>query len=251
MIMRGTSMRWTIVSALVVVLPVRTTYGQTASGASSPGASPDRNHQLTIVRWPLTINAALLNVTPLDTSQSQTLADSLNLKLLDIAIAKAELTVNKTRFWHRLIPSVSVSTSLGVSQLAFIDPTTSTPYIFPKDSYRLNATLSLSDIFDDTRHEEAILDLLRLQIQKDLTQEEYKAKRNRRLYEIRSLDYKLSTLSEELTLVQHILDFKQLLYDQGKADFDELSRTQISLLHLKQTIDELSIKRLTLQRGLE
>jgi outer membrane protein TolC len=171
--------------------------------------------------------------------------------LLDLSIGKAELEATNTDIWHRLLPDIRLSANVGVQQLVFIDPTTSIPYIVPKDSYRLTATLSLSALFDGAKHESAGLTVLLLQTRKELAIVEQEVKRNAQLHEMQSLDHRLSTLNEELTLVQKILDFKQLLFDQGKIDFDELCSARIALLHVKQNIAEFEIKYSSLQRGLE
>ena len=275
MILRGSSLPavalakagwWVIVGALVVVLPVRTTYGQTASGNSSPGASPDRNCQLTmlsVVReippflggncWPLTVNTARSNETSLDTSQLSihrspltihsvlTKKDSLKLKLLDIEIAKAELDVSLTDIWHRLIPEIRISANLGVQQLIFIDPITFTPYTLPKDSYRLTVSLSLTEIFSSTQHEQALLTLDRLHTERAAMEHSQRKDNERRIGEHNALLQELQFQREEMSLLKQHLGYVELLFEQGKTDFAALIRAKLQLLDAEKSIAKLRL----------
>ena len=88
--------------------------------------------------------------------------DSLDRRRLQIEIAKAEVRVTETSFWPRIIPQVHISASFGMHDIMFVEPTTFTTYILPRDAYRLTISLSLNDLFSSSRHTQAVLELEQL-----------------------------------------------------------------------------------------
>ena len=167
--------------------------------------------------------------------------DSLALQLLDIAIAKAEVEACAADFWHRLIPSVSVSATIGVRQLAFIDPATSTPYIFPKDSYRLTVSLSLTEIISSTQHEQALLTLDRLHTERAAMEQNQRKDNERRVGEQNALLQEIQFLREEMSLLKQHLAYVELLFEQGKTDFAALIRAKLQLLGAEKSIAKLQL----------
>ncbi|MBX2991488.1 MAG: TolC family protein [Bacteroidetes bacterium] len=162
--------------------------------------------------------------------------DSLTLQLLDIEIAQAELEAAATDFWHRLIPDIRVSANFGVQQLAFVDPTTFTPYKLPKDSYRLTLSLSLSDIWNSKQHEQALLVLDRLRIKKRELEQKLDTDKHRLLRHRAALQKELDFRLEELSLLQQSLKYTQLLFEEGKADFNALVRAKRQVLNVEKSI---------------
>ena len=173
---------------------------------------------------------------------SQTAIDSLKLHLLNIDIARAELRLSETNVWHRLIPEVRISANVGVQQLVFIDPTTFTPYILPKDSYRLTLSLSLSNIFTMTEHDNAILSLESLKAQYLLLQTQQRLDRQLRDIKLASLATEQHLVEEELRLTNEILRYTQLLFDQGKTDFDNLTKAKLQVLNVKKALNSIQLK---------
>lgn len=162
--------------------------------------------------------------------------DSLKLMLIDIEIAHAELEAAATNFWHRLIPDIRVSANFGVQQLAFVDPTTFTPYKLPKDSYRLTLSLSLSDIWNSKQHEQALLVLDRLRIKKRELEQKLDTDKHRLLRHRAALQKELDFRLEELSLLQQSLKYTQLLFEEGKADFNALVRAKRQVLNVEKSI---------------
>ena len=76
---------------------------------------------------------------PEDLPQSVTIQDSLDLHLLELEIKKARLNATQSDLWHRLIPRISLSASLGVKDIFFIDPNTSLPYVLPQRRLQTHA----------------------------------------------------------------------------------------------------------------
>ncbi|MEO8167329.1 MAG: TolC family protein [bacterium] len=204
------------------------TYGQTASGFSNRSEAV-----LDSSIWPLTVDRSRLTI----------LQDSLKLRLLDIEIARAELGVSETNIWHRLIPDVHLSASIGVRQLVFIDPTSFVPYTLPKDSYRLTASLSLSGIFSSTQHEQALLSLDQAQTEKAMLEQKQHSDHERQIRERNASQQELDLMQEEMKLLKEILEYTELLFNQGKADFDNLVKAKLQVLHLQQSINTLLNKR--------
>ena len=229
---QGSIWWWVHLAALFVVVGL-SAYGQTDPGRTvavrnmadvlhRSGSFPDTNCQLIIDHHQLTI-----------------LIDSLKLHLLDIDIARAELAVSETNIWHRLIPEVRISANLGVQQLAFIDPTTFTPYILPKDSYRLTLSLSLSNIFNMTEHDNAILSLESLKAQYLLLQTQQRLDRQLQELKLASLATERHLVEQELLLTNEILQYTRLLFDQGKTDFDNLQKAKLQVLHVQKSLNAI------------
>lgn len=213
---------WWVVIALVCVL-----LGQSAVGQSVPdskemsGADPD---------------SVILNQA---TALTEIPEDALRLRLLDIAIEKAELDVSASDFWHRLIPQVQLSASFGVQQLAFIDPATFTPSVLPKDSYRLTLSLSLSDVFSPVQHEQALLTQRQLRVEREMLDLQLKQNHHRRFQEHLMSQQELDMTLKELTLLNELLQYVELLFGQGKTDFATLIRARLQVLNSQKAIIRL------------
>lgn len=54
--------------------------------------------------------------------------------------------------------------------------------------------------------------------------------------------HQLSALNEELQLVRRMLEYKQLLFDEGKADYEAVAQAQLRVLHVQQSIGILKLK---------
>ncbi len=230
------SIWWWVRMTVLIVVVGQSAYGQAVPGRSAAvsnmadvlhrsGPLPDSRYQLSNSYSQLTI-----------------LQDSLKLHLLDIDIARAELRVSETNVWHRLIPEVCITANVGVQQLVFIDPTTFTPYMLPKDSYRLTLSLSLSSIFNMTEHDNAILSLESLKVQYLLLQTQQRIDRQLQDLKLESLITEQHLVEEELRLTTEILRYTQLLFDQDKTDFDNLQKAKLQLLTVMKTLNSIQLK---------
>jgi hypothetical protein len=169
-----------------------------------------------------------------------TVADSLQLLLLDHAIALAEIEERRTSFWYRLIPDVRVSANLGVQQLVFIDPSTYTPYVLPKDAYRLTLSLSLSEVFNFDKHTTARIQHDRVQVQRQLAHHQFMRNNERRHFERIQRQLDLETLKERETLINDLVRYTEILFNQGESTFDDLVRVRLQQLHIKHLLNRVS-----------
>ncbi|MBI5472607.1 MAG: hypothetical protein HY961_09705 [Ignavibacteriae bacterium] len=147
--------------------------------------------------------------------------------------------MSETNVWHRLIPEVRISANVGVQQLVFIDPTTFTPYTLPEDSYRLTLSLSLLSIFNMTEHENAILALESLKAQYLLLQTQQRLDRQLRDLKLASLATEQHLVEEELRLTTEILRYTQLLFDQSKTDFDNLTKAKLQVIQVQKSLNAI------------
>jgi outer membrane protein TolC len=173
--------------------------------------------------------------------------DSLEMALLDIEIRKAKERVSETSFWKRIIPQIHVSGSFGVRDVVFIDPTTFTPFILPRDAYRLTVSLSLSEVLNFSKHSLAELELDKLS-----TERTYQTLRKALLrksieQQLTELHEQLEFLREEVGIVQELLRFNQLRFEQGKIEFDTLMRTRLELLSVQKAIHRIEHQKSDLQ----
>ena len=165
--------------------------------------------------------------------------DSLQLHLLEVDIQKAEEQVVQTNFFHRLIPNMSISASYGIGNLLFVDPSSNATYVMPKDAYRLSLNLSLSELFFSSKHSDAMLQLSRLQTEYQHMKYLQQATQIALRLELRDIGEKLQSLEKQLSMIQDLIHFNEMRFEQGKIEYDALVRTKIEMLSLQTSINNL------------
>ena len=165
--------------------------------------------------------------------------DSLELHKLEIDIQKGEDQVSQTNFFHRLIPQISISASYGIGNLLFIDPSSNATYIMPKDAYRLSLNLSLSELFFSSKHSDAILQLSSLQTEYQHMKYLQEATQIALRLELLDIGDKLQSLEKQLSMIQDLIHFNELRFEQGKIEYDALIRTKLEMLSLQSNINAL------------
>ena len=171
-----------------------------------------------------------------DTLYRSQAVDSLELRILQIDIKRAEEKVNETSFWRRLIPQIHMSASLGMHDLMFIDPTSFTPYILPRDAYRLTFSLSLNEVLLSPAHTQAIIELERLRTAFSLRSLQANHARYLLVQQQAALQEQLESLKKELTIIEDLLHFNELRFQQGRIEYDALARTKLDILSLRRSI---------------
>ena len=165
--------------------------------------------------------------------------DSLEIHKLEIDIQKADEQATQTNIFHRLIPNISISASYGIGNLLFIDPSSYTTYVLPKDAYRLSFNLSISELFFSSKHSDAILQLSRLQTEYQHMKYLQEATQIALRLELQDIGEKLKSLEKQLSMIQDLIHFNELRFEQGKIEYDALLRTKIELLSLQTNINNL------------
>lgn len=191
------------------------------------------NKLITII---LTVSIIAFNICMSQDYQTMTSIDSLDLKLLELEIAKAELQVTQTNFWHRIIPQLHISASLGMRDIIFVDPTNFVPYILPKDAYRLSISLSINEIFNFGKHTNAELELELLNTHNNRLKERQRINQATLVLQSVELDSLYSIARDELKLKEDILNFKTLCFEQGKIGFDEYLKSQLDVLNVRKSL---------------
>lgn len=166
--------------------------------------------------------------------------DSSRIKLLYTEIQKAQLRVTQTSFWYRLIPNISFSANFGIKDILFVDPNTFAQYLLPKDAYRFSINLSVNEIFDFTKHTEAVLNLEKLKEQYARAQLEY-------LQNLKTIQSRLSAMREllifaieELKMNEDILRYNTLRFEQGKIDYDAYLGSKLDVLNVRKNLLRLN-----------
>jgi len=170
---------------------------------------------------------------------AMTQRDSLELLLLDIEIAKAHERLKETSFWKRLIPNVHISASLGLRNAVFIDPTTFTPFLVPRDAYRVTVSLSLSELLNRSQHSLAKLELERLMTERSYRLLQQIQSRATLQHYVTALDEEMACLHEERKIIDELLRFNQLRFEQGKIEFDVLMRSKLELLSVQKAMQRI------------
>jgi hypothetical protein len=165
--------------------------------------------------------------------------DSVDREILQLEIVRADLEVLSSDLWHRLIPRVSLSASLGVRELLFIDPSAPSPYVLPKDSYRLNLSLSLSDVLDFPKHAKAQLelDIAKARLRKLDADRAAAREAERKRHE--SARGELALFHEELALIERLVRYNELLFEDGKIQFDVLARSRLQMIGVRKSMLQL------------
>ena len=172
----------------------------------------------------------------IDTLVQSSSIDSLELVLLHFEIAKASEQVRETSFWRRIIPQIHLSASFGMHDLIFIDPGSFTPYILPRDAYRLTISLPLNEAINSSRHTEATLELDRLKAELSLRTTQRQQARRSLERQLQALQAESASLERDMSLIQELLHFNELRFQQGKIEFDALTRTKLELTSAMRTI---------------
>jgi outer membrane protein TolC len=159
--------------------------------------------------------------------------DSLEIHKLEIDIQKADEQATQTNIFHRLIPNISISASYGIGNLLFIDPSSYTTYVLPKDAYRLSFNLSISELFFSSKHSDALLQLSRLQTEYQHMKYLQEATQIALRLELQDIGEKLKSLEKQLSMIEDLIHFNELRFEQGKIEYDALLRTKIELLSLQ------------------
>ncbi|MBI5021784.1 MAG: hypothetical protein HZB59_10120 [Ignavibacteriales bacterium] len=162
--------------------------------------------------------------------------DSLDMKLLEIEISKADLQVRQTNFWHRIVPQIHVSASLGMKDIIFVNPTNFVPYILPKDAYRLSISISINEILDFDKHTNVELELEQLHTRYNRLKKQQSNERSILILQSIELDSLCAMAKDELKLKEDILKFKTLCFQQGKIEFDEFLKSQLDLLSVRKSL---------------
>jgi len=168
--------------------------------------------------------------------------DSLQSYLLGLEVGKADAVAQRTDFWHRLVPKITFSASLGVSDIAFLHSFESPGYIIPKDAYRLTISLSLSEIISTADHEIALLERERRVAEQSALLLRRQNERERRTRRTAALREELSLLEEELRILQRIAAFNLILFEEGKIKFDSYVRSQLQIIAARQRIVRLRLE---------
>jgi outer membrane protein TolC len=164
-----------------------------------------------------------------DTLAQNIQLDSLEIEMLRIEIAKAEETVNATSFWRRILPQIHLSASFGMHDIMFIDPTSYTTYLLPRDAYRITISLSLNEVLTSTRHAQACLDLQKLGAEYSLRSIQRINSRKALEEQLLAIQDQSASLENESRIILELLRFNEMRFQQGKIEFDALMRTKLEL----------------------
>lgn len=151
--------------------------------------------------------------------------DSLIRKLAIIEIARAEEAVSATGFWHRLTPKIQLGASLGASEFLFPDPAGG--YFFPRDSYRISFSIAPLEIFDGSAHALALLQRAEARTRYALLLGKQSQARLALARKRIALTQDLALAREQMDLSRLLLEYYELLFRQGKAEFHTLTRSRL------------------------
>jgi outer membrane protein TolC len=121
----------------------------------------------------------------------------------------------------------------------FIDPTTFTPFLVPRDAYRVTVSLSLSELLNRSQHSLAKLELERLMTERSYRLLQQIQSRATLQHYVTALDEEMACLHEERKIIDELLRFNQLRFEQGKIEFDVLMRSKLELLSVQKAMQRI------------
>ena len=146
----------------------------------------------------------------------------------------AEIALSSSTLWARIMPAIQLSGSVGLKGAVFYDPESSV--LFPADSYRLTVSVPLHGFFTGWKHEEALARWRRVTTElasaRCAAATEKESARSRCL----ALEGELKVLRAEHALLEEIVRYNQLLFDQGAVKFDVLARARLQVLGAERMI---------------
>ncbi len=175
-------------------------------------------------------------------------ANSLEIKLLELDADLADIEVNQTNFLHTLIPRVSVSARVGQSSVLFLDPTH--PWSFPSDAVNAVVTLDIDRILNSVPHQQAVV---RAEQSKVILRKRSVELRQEMLSLITQAAIKDSMISSLQLKCQYrtkLVEAAELKYNAAKISFEELVRAKLDLADTYLEISTQKMKRSDLQARL-
>jgi len=165
--------------------------------------------------------------------------DSFQLYLQQLKLDEAEIEVNQTNFWHRLIPQIHLSASVGMHDLIFTDPSYNVLTVLPKDAYRVTISMSLTELFDFSKHTLAQLKLEGIKADIIRLRQHWYTTQLRLTKQLQWLEKFKAFISEELIMKKDLLMYSNLRFTQGKIDYEAFVRSKLDILNVNKTLFQL------------
>jgi outer membrane protein TolC len=156
--------------------------------------------------------------------------DSLSLARLELNIRRAEARVTRTSVWHRLLPHVSFAVAISAGHEVFLNDPLSLPS--PpglRASYRLSLQLPLSALWESEEQDAACTDLKSLHLERDQFLLSLASRRASDRRRDSALQAERRLLGEQLKVLEAILRFRQLRFDQGECSFESLVQAEMDV----------------------
>ena len=166
--------------------------------------------------------------------------DSLELAAASLEVELAAIDVSATSFVRRLLPRVTVSASFGIGEVIFRDPSTNAITVLPRDSYRLTFSLGLDQLLSSPDHGRALVRLREAELEAARIRAQVSQRRHARQMHVTATRQELALLADELVIVQQLVAYNEMLFAQGKTEFDVLARAKLQLLNLSRVIAQVS-----------
>jgi outer membrane protein TolC len=165
---------------------------------------------------------------------SAKLLDSLALESVRLEIARASNRVERSSFWHRLLPRITASAgiSLGGEMLVMANGTEPAPPI-ARSSFRLAVSIPISELFASQEHSDAEIALRKLRLAEEEIIVRMKAAVENARRKRGAAAAERQLLAGQLKMLEHIHSFRQMQFDSGARDFESLVRSEMDLLAMK------------------
>ena len=175
-------------------------------------------------------------------------ANSLEIKLLELNADLADIGVTQTNFLHTLIPRVSVSARVGQSSVLFLDPTH--PWSFPSDAVSAVFSLDLDKILNTVPHQQAIVRAEQSKVVLRKRGAELRQEILSLITQVAIIDSMISSLQLKSEYGNKLVEAAQLKYNAAKISFEELVRAKLDLADIYLEIATQKMKRADLQSRL-
>jgi outer membrane protein TolC len=161
-------------------------------------------------------------------------SDEAKIRQIEFDMMLAETRVSATGLWSRLRPSVNVSASFSLKDGLFYD--SESFVLYPRDSYRITITFPLHELLATQKHEEALIERRRLESELSAARRDSSRGEIERQSRLAASEDEMLVLKEELSLLQEIVHFDSLLFEEGKIKFDALARARLQALQTERMV---------------
>ncbi len=176
--------------------------------------------------------------------------DTLQLRLLELESDRLRYQSGQSDFWHRLLPSVNFTASLGWKDLIALEPTALAPSFIPRDAYRVTIGISLSGILEDSKHEEAEFGLMRIEVLRERLLGRMRGSASALRERLIAIEGEKNLILREKGILEAVERFDELRFRGGEIKYDALAGAKLRLIELEKRLLLLDFQAAEIRPGL-
>lgn len=154
-----------------------------------------------------------------------------------LEIDKALEALSSTDFWHRLMPTLALSATLGIHDLAFQQ--SAVTVLLPRDAYRLSARLPVSELLDGSAHERAQIELARAEARYAIVLARQRQRRIDLTGKLIGYVHERDFQAKHVRILDSLRAYQEILFLQGRTEYHLLAKSRIDVLRERLALEHL------------